>query len=112
MNRETHRELVNLYINMMDKHLCYHSDSMPLDHSDDQRHLDNQRHIAKLRSDRYETYGRALDQIRSEIKEQGYNRIHRRDLGVILRFLKELSDSELSEALQRIINSLGSPEHI
>ncbi len=57
-------------------------------------------------------YGEALDQIRTEIEGRGYSRSHQHDLGIILKNLKKVKDSTLSEKLQKIIDSLGSPQHI
>ena len=56
-------------------------------------------------------YGDILDQIRGEIETHGYSRSHQNDLGIILQFLKKVNNSELSEKLQNIIDSLGNPQH-
>ena len=57
-------------------------------------------------------YGDDLDQIRLEIEQRGYSRSHQHDLGMILKYLKKVKDSTLSEKLQEIIDSLGSPQHV
>ena len=106
MNSEHRRGFSDLYYEMVCGHLRWYNESMRPDTSDDQRH------IATLRSDRYETYGRALDQIRLEIEERVYHHSHQHDLGIILRFLTQVNNSELSQRLQEIIDPLGSPEHI
>ena len=106
MNREIRQAFLDLYHEMVQEHLRYYANSMILDY------LDDVRRIAKLRSDRYKIYGRVLDQIRCEIEVHGYSRSQHHDLGIILRFLRELDDSELSETLQSIIDSLGNPQLI
>ena len=50
------------------------------------------------------------DKIRNE--QRGYSRSHQHDLGMILKYLKKVKDSTLSEKLQEIIDSLGSPQHV
>ena len=57
-------------------------------------------------------HGDDLDQIRLEIEQQGYSRSHQHDLGMILKYLKKVKDSTLSEKLQEIIDSLGSPQRV
>ena len=47
------------------------------------------------------------DQIRLEIEQRGYSRSHQHDLGMILKYLKKVKDSTLSEKLQEIIDSLA-----
>ena len=104
MNSEIRQAFLDLYHEMVQAHLRYYADSMMLDQPGDVRR------IAKLRSDRYKIYGRVLDQIRCEIETHGYSRSQHHDLGIILRFLIELDDSELCEPLERIIDSLGNPQ--
>ena len=60
---------------------------------------------------KYKDYGKDPDQVRTEIAERGYYRSHQHDLDIILKFLKRVNDSELSEKLQNIIDSLGNPQH-
>lgn len=56
-------------------------------------------------------FGGVLDEIRLGIEEWGYSRSQQRGLNIILRFLKEVKDTDLSGKLQRIIDSLGKPQH-
>lgn len=56
-------------------------------------------------------YGRFLNEIRLEIETHGYSRTHQHELGIILKNLKKVDDSTLSEKLQGIIDSLGELQH-
>lgn len=56
-------------------------------------------------------YGEVLDQIRTEIEGRGYSRSHQHELGIILKSIKKVDDSTLSDKLQSIIGSLGEPQH-
>lgn len=103
MNSEIRQDFINIYCKMVcGDRRCY-SNSMILDH------LEDQRHTVTLRYSRYEIYGKILNQIRLEIETHGYFRSHQHELSIILRFLRAVNDSELSEILQKLIDSLGDP---
>ena len=106
MNDETRQAFFDLYLEMVLTHQRWHGDSMRSDLPN------NERNQAKVRSDKYHAYGGALDQIRLEIEERGYYRSHQHDLDIILKYLKKINDSTLSDKLQKIIDSLGSPQHV
>ena len=60
-------------------------------------------------SQRYNYFGGCLDLIRLGIQESGYSDDSRYNLLIILRFLEEVGDSELSGKLQEIIDALDNP---
>ena len=70
----------------------------------------NDRNQATLTSYQYSYFTGVLGEIRLGIEERGYNRSHQHELNIILRFLREVDDSTLTEKLQRIIDSLGNPQ--
>ena len=100
MNRD---DFLELMLNMVLAHQKWHHNSIRPDFRDD-------RNQAKLISHRYSYFAGVLDEIRLGIEEWGYNRNHQYELKVILRFLREVDDSTLTEKLQRIIESLGNPQ--
>lgn len=60
-------------------------------------------------SQRYNYFSGCLDLIRLGIQESGYSDNSRYNLLIILRFLEEVGDSELSGKLQGIIDALDDP---
>ena len=104
IEKRRREKISDLYDSMIFKHLRWRHESLRLDASDDERDA------ATLRSHRYETCGHTLDQIRLKIEAHGYLLADQYELNNILVFLIEVNDSDLSERLQEIINSLGDPQ--
>ena len=103
MNCETREAFLNLRLDMVFAHQKWHYRSIkPGILNADQK---------TLLSEQYRYFGGVLDEIRLGIEEWGYSRSYERDLNIILRFLSEAKDTELSGKLQSIIDSLGEPEH-
>ena len=101
LNRD---DFLELMLDLVLAHQRWHRNIIRPDLSDAERNEIN------LKSQRYSHFAGVLDEIRLGIEEWGYNRGHQRGLNIVLRFLREVNDSTLSEKLQRIIDSLGSPQ--
>ena len=103
MNCETREVFLNLRLDMVFAHQEWHYRSIkPGIRNRDQ---------STLLSEQYRYFGGVLDEIRLGIETHGYYRSHQHDLGIILRFLKEVGNSDLSRKLQTIIDSRGEPQH-
>ena len=103
MNCETREVFLNLRLDMVFAYQEWHYRSIKPGFRD--------RDQVTLLSEQYRYFGGVLDEMRLGIEEWGYSRNYEHDLNIILRFLKEVGDSELSEKLQSIIDSLGEPQH-
>ena len=103
MHCEIRETFLNLRLDMVFAHQLWHHRSI----KPGIRYRDE----GVLLSEQYRYFGGVVDEIRLGIETHGYYRNHQHELAVILSFLKEVGNSELSEKLQSIIDSLGEPEH-
>ena len=103
MNTEIGESLSDLYLEMVLTHQRWHGKSINPQLSE------RERNRIMLISHRYSYYGGVLDEIRLGIETWDYSRNNQHELGIILSFLQQVNDSELSEKLQSIIDSLGEP---
>ena len=103
MNCETREAFLNFRLNMVFAHQEWRYRSIKPGVRDGDQ--------STLLSEQYRYFGGVVDEIRLGIEEWGYYRSHQHDLGIILRFLKEVGNSDLSKKLQSIIDSLGEPQH-
>lgn len=103
MNCGIREAFLNLRLDMVFAHQKWHYKSIKPGIRD--------RDQSTLLSEQYRYFGGVVDAVRLGIETHGYHRSHQHELAVILSFLKEVGDSELSEKLQSIIDSLSEPEH-
>ena len=101
MNRD---DFLEVMLDLVLAHKKWHNNSIRPDFPN------HERNQANLTSHRYSYFAGVLDETRLGIEEWGYNRSHQHELNIILRFLREVNDSTLTEKLQRIIDSLGNPQ--